>query len=504
MRTRSFLVPALLLGAVLTSCTDVEVTNPNAPDSETYWASATDAIQGLNAAYNGLEQNGVYGRWLGFPTDIRADDGKSNSPWTDLANWNKFSFNAYDFEPNHAIWFEHYATIFRANQVIAHVPEIDMDAALRDRIVGEAKFIRGLMYYNLINLYGGENLPLQTEVSVAGEMPETPGADAIWAQIEKDFTEAAGVLPTSYSGSDVGRATSGAAQGMLGKALMMQRKWQQAADVLGPLIASDRYQLIPDYGTLFRYEGNNTQEGLFEVQFGSRGTLSQGVRGLNQGKFFGPCGPSWCDGEPTTWLLNQFLQEKTTSGDWDPRLAATLFWQPTEMAYGQTMAQRYADRYADAARLARGDSVVFWKKYTEYWLNTTDQDYDAPLTFKVLRYADVLLLQAEALNELGQTDAALPFINRVRARVDLAPIPAGLSQQAMRDRILHERLLEFADEHQRWLDLERQNLLTAAYLPVLQSHDPEFNFFTVGKGELLPIPTPEVNLNPNVDQNPGW
>jgi hypothetical protein len=498
------LVPALLLGAALSACSDVEVTNPNAPDSETYWASATDAVQGLNAAYNGMQQNGVYGRWLGFPMDIRADDGKSNSPWTDLANWNKFSFNAYDFEPNHAIWFEHYSTIFRANQVIANVPEIDMDAALRDRIVAEAKFIRGLMYFNLINLYGGEQLPLQTEVSSVGVMPETPGPEAVWAQIQKDFTEAAAVLPASYDGADVGRATSGAAQGMLGKALMMQRKWAEASAVFAPLIASGRYQLLPDYATLFRYEGNNSQEGLFEVQFGSRGTLSQGVRGLNQGKFFGPCGPTWCDGEPTTWLFTEFMKEKTVDGKLDPRLDVTLFWRPDEPAYGQTMAQRFADRYADSNRLARGDSVIFWKKYTEYWLDTTDQDWDAPLTFKVLRYADVLLLQAEALNEQGQTDAALPFINQVRARVDLAPLPAGLSQQQMRDRILHERLLEFADEHQRWLDLARQNLLTAEYLPVLQSHDPEFDFFTLPKGLLLPIPTPEVNLNPNVDQNPGW
>lgn len=504
MSIRTLFVPTLILAAVLTGCMNVDVTNPNAPDSETFWATESDAIQGINATYNGLEQNGVYGRWLGFPTDIRADDGKSNSPWTDLANWNKFSFNAYDFEPNHAVWYEHYNTIFRANLVIANVPEIDMDPTLRDRIVGEAKFIRGLMYFNLINLYGGVNLPLQTEPSTVGDMPTTPGAAAVWSQIEQDFTEAAQVLPATYTGADIGRATSGAAEGMLGKALMMQRKWSEASAVLEPLIASGRYSLLPDYTELFTYAGNNTQEGLFEVQFGSRSTLSQGVRGLNQGKFFGPCGPSWCDGEPTTWLFTEFMQDTTEAGDVDPRLDATLFWRPDEMAYGMTMSQRFADRYADPNRIARGDSVIFWKKYTEYWLNTTDQDWDAPLTFKVLRYADVLLLEAEALNEQGQTSAAYPYIDQVRARVDLAPLPAGLSQSEMRDRILHERLVELADEHQRWLDLERQNLLTSDGLPMLRQHDPEFDLFQIGKGELLPIPTPEVNLNPNVSQNPGW
>ena len=133
MRIRKTLLPALVLGVALSACVDTDVTDPNAPNSETFWAVENDAIQGINAVYNGMQMNGVYGRWLSFPFDIRADDGQSFSPWTDLANWNKFSFSAYDFEPNHAVFFDHYATIFRANQVIANVPGIDMDAGLRAR-----------------------------------------------------------------------------------------------------------------------------------------------------------------------------------------------------------------------------------------------------------------------------------------------------------------------------------------------------------------------------------
>ncbi len=501
MRIRNTLLPALLISVTLTACVDTDVTNPNAPDSQTFWASRTDAIQGINAVYNGIQQNGVYGRWLSFPFDIRADDGQSFSPWTDLANWNKFSFSAYDFEPNHAVFYDHYNTIFRANLVIANVPGIDMDAGLRDRIVGEAKFIRGLMYFNLINAYGGENLPLQTQPSSITEPAPAPGAAAVWAQIESDLRDAIAVLPASYSGADLGRATSGAATGMLGKVLLQQRKWADAAGVLGPLISSGRYSLLPNYGDNFIPSGNNNAESLFEAQFGSRATLSQGVRGLNMGKFFGPCGgQSFCDGLPTTWFFDQFLQEKTTDGKPDPRLDATLFYNaPGAMVYGQKFSDVYANRLKDPART---DSVIFWKKYNAYYNPT--QDFDEPINFKVLRYADVLLMQAEALNEQGQTAAAYPFINQVRARVHLAALPAGLSQAQMRDRILHERLLELGLEQQRWLDLQRQNLLTEANLPVLRSHDAEFNLFTVGKGERLPIPTPEVNLNPNVSQNPGW
>ena len=501
MRIRKTLLPALVLGVALAACVDTDVTDPNAPNSETFWAVENDAIQGINAVYNGIQMNGVYGRWLSFPFDIRADDGQSFSPWTDLANWNKFSFSAYDFEPNHAVFFEHYATIFRANQVIANVPGIDMDAGLRARIVGEAKFIRGLMYFNLINAYGGAQLPLQTAPSTITEQAPAPGAEAIWAQIESDLTDAMAALPESYSGADVGRATSGAARGMLGKVLLQQRKWGDASAMLAPLISSGRYSLLPNYGDNFVAAGNNNAESLFEVQFGSRATLSQGVRGLNMGKFFGPCGgQSFCDGLPTTWYFEQFFQDSTVTGQVDPRLDATIFYNhPGSTVYGQDFATVYADRLNDPART---DSVVFWKKYNAYY--NPIQDFDEPINFKVLRYADVLLMQAEALNEQGQTEAAYPFINQVRARAMLKPLPTGLDQPEMRERILHERLLELGLEQQRWLDLQRQNLLTAEYLPVLQEHDAEFNLFTVGKGELLPIPTPEVNLNPNVEQNPGW
>jgi hypothetical protein len=113
-------------------------------------------------------------------------------------------------------------------------------------------------------------------------------------------------------------------------------------------------------------------------------------------------------------------------------------------------------------------------------------------------------MYAEALNEQGNPGTAKQFVDQVRARAGVAALPAGQTQVEMRDAILHERLLEFGMESQRWLDLERQNLLTASYLPTLISHDAEFQFFTAGKSELLPIPQAEINLNPNVTQNPNW
>lgn len=488
-------IPALALGLTVAGCrNDVALTDPNRPSTQTFWHTSSDAIAGINATYQGLLYLGTFLRWQGFTYDIRSDIGFSPSPWTDLANFNKFTFASYDFDVNRDTWNDSYTAIFRANQVIANVPKIAMDPVLRDRIVGEAKFLRALMYFHLITLYGG-NIPMPLTPPTPSERPASAGAAAVWAQIEKDLQDAVKVLPASYSGADIGRATSGAAQGMLGKVLLQQRKWSAAAAALLPVIQSGRYSLASDYASNFTPAGANNSESLFEVQVGSpQLASSQGVWGLNIAKMIGPCGPSYCDGRPTRWYFNQFFPDTTNRAVYDPRLDATIFWNNPagEDVYGTPFTQRYG----------ANSTALFFKKYGEYWMK--DQQWDASINYKVLRYSDILLMYAEALNEQGNPDQAKPYVDQVRARASMPPVTPALSQAAMRDTILHERLVEFGLEGQRWLDLERQSLLTASYLPVLQSHDDEFKFFTPGKSELLPIPQAEINLNPNVKQNPGW
>lgn len=507
MRTRA--VTALALAAVFAGCrADTSVTDPNSPSTGTFWTSQTGAIQGINATYNSLIRLGTFQRWQAFSYDIRSDEGFSPSPWTDLQNFNKFTFVTYDFDVNRDTWFETYLGIFRANQVIANVPGISMDPVLRSRIVGEAQFIRGLYYFHLMTLYGG-NIPLELTPSSPTDRPASAGDAAVWAQIQKDLTDAMAVLPAAYTGADIGRATSGAAQALLGKVLLQQRKWSEAAAALQPVIQSGRYQLVPDYGSNFTAAGKNNQESLFEVQFGDP-TLagSQQIYGLNIAKMVGACGPSYCDGRPTRWYFNQFFPDTTNRAVFDPRLNATMFWNhPGETVYGEP--------FLNPSR-GRNVNDVFFKKYGEYQNTNGDQNWDASLNFKVLRYADVLLMYAEALNEQGQSAAAAPFVNQVRARAGVGALAAGLSQSQMRDAILHERLLEFGLESQRWLDLARQNLFAsvapaddgtatcAARTNKAAGCDAEFSFFKVGKTELLPIPQAEIDLNPNVKQNPGW
>ena len=499
------MIPAVVLGAALVGCrADTSVTNPNQPSSGTFWRTSSDAIEGINATYNTLLYLGTYLRWQGFSYDIRSDIGYSPSPWTDLANFNKFTFASYDFDVNRDTWNDTYTGIFRANQVIANVPKIDMDPTLRSRIVGEAKFLRALFYFHLETLYGG-HIPMPLAPSTPTDRPASAGDAAVWAQIEKDLHDAIPALPASYAGSDVGRATSGAAQTLLGKVLLQENKWAAAGAELDSVIASGRYALDPSYADNFTANGKNNIESIFEVQVGSAALWSaQRVPGLNISKMIGPCGPSYCDGRPTRWFFNQFFPDTLNRTVYDPRLDATIFWDKptgdTTTVYGVPWSQMYPVGYQNSSR---PDTLIWFKKYSEYYL-PPPQVWDAQINYKVLRYADVLLMDAEALNEQGATAQAYPLVNQVRARAGVTPLQTGLDQAGMRDAILHERLLEFGLEGQRWLDLERQHLLTAANLPTLQQHDPEFNYFVPGKSELLPIPQAEINLNPNVQQNPGW
>ncbi|GJG87202.1 membrane protein [Gemmatimonadetes bacterium T265] len=483
---------------------DVNITNPNTITVQTYWQTATDAQAGLTAAYNTLGFLGTFLRWQGFSYDIRSDEGTSYSPWNDLQNFCKFVFSSYDFDVNRDTFNDTYTLISRSNQVIAHVPKINMDTATRSQVVAEGKFLRGLAYFHIITLFG-PNAPLITDTVAITTRAASSDSATMFAQIEKDFSDAAAVLPKQTMSASGGHATAGAAQGMLGKTLLQERKWSQAAAALLPIINRQYGTFSLDsvgssgpagYTRLFTQAANlSSNESLFEVQMGNP-TLAaaNGINGLNMSKMIGPCGPSYCDGRPTVWFYQQFLIDSTTDGQVDPRLDVTLFRYKgdTTVVYAQTWNKRYGT----------DTTTVYWKKYGEYYSGSTDQVWDAQINFKVLRYADVLLMYAEAQNELGNTAGAAQYVNQVRARVNLKPISSTLSPSAMRAAILHERLLEFGLESQRWLDLGRQQLFSD--VATLVSHDADFKNFVYPKSVLLPIPQNEINLNPNVKQNPGW
>jgi hypothetical protein len=492
---------ALAAGALLAgggACADLTQPNPNQRSQETFWRTQDDALNGINATYNGLTLDGTYGRNLVLLTDGRSDIARglgANAELNALIRFSFVNYNAGGF--NAGVWQDHYNTIYRANQVIAEVPDIAMDAALAGRVVAEAKFLRALMYFNLVTLYG--NVPLVLEpLEAQATPPQVPPAD-VWAQIEKDLTEARAALPrrAQYAAADLGRATSGAATALLGKAQLQQRRWADAAATFKSLVDGGEYTLLANYADLFDATDENHAESVFEVQFADLSVASTGARGNDVPRLYGVQGVSFIQLQPTVWYQRQFFNDTTrTTGAYDPRLDATMFWdRPGGMdVYGRTFRSRFPNP---------GPNNLYWKKWAEH--QRTAQDFDAPVNFTVIRYADVLLMYAEALVEQGQVTPALALVNQVRARARVAPATAA-DQATARRVVEREMLLELGWEHGRWWYLQRHDLLpkNAAGIAAFTAKDVEFSTFVVGRSELMPIPLVETNYNANVKQNPGY
>jgi hypothetical protein len=485
----------------------LDIVNPNQPTTQSFWRTADDALAGVNAVYSTTHRGGI-SRWMLFYYIIRSDEGRSQSPATDIVNnMDRFLITDYNYGNAYAVWNDNYIGVNRANQVIDNVPTIPMDTTLRARYVGEAQFLRAMYYYHLVTLFG--NVPLVLQTAVVGDKPSSATIPQVWAQIEKDLSDAAPALPTSYAGADVGRATRGAAYALLARARMQQRKYDQALAPLQWLVEGEGrtlYALMPNYRDNFLITTENNRESVFEWQFqlnpaeytdDDTETPNQNY-GTSIAQFFGPSGIGWSDGEAQRWLVREFY-EPTTAGTRDPRLEASLLFDSTDVRgpaftqiYGQTFLQRYG---------ANNPRVWFRKFQNDHWKN--EEGYRSPNNWRYIRYADVLLMYAEALNATGKTAQAYPYVDRVRQRAGLAPLSAvkpGLGPDAFLNQLKHERVTELSGEGWRWNDLARWGDLG----PQLAPRDPGFANFVKGKNELLPIPQTDRDLNPNLTQNPGY
>jgi len=355
---------------------------------------------------------------------------------------------------------------------------------------------------------------MMLEPSLPGDRPETSTQEEVWEQIETDLNDAVVALPTSYANpSDLGRATKGAAQALLAKAHMQQREFAEALTPLEWLVEGEGkniYALMSVYHENFLVTTENNPESVFEWQFQLNPSENHDDDAspvepdrLNYGtsiaQFFGPPGVGWSDGEANRWLVYEFLEEERVDGERDPRLSATLLFDsthvggPTEtLIYGVTFAERYG---TDNKR------VWFRKFQNDHWKNF--EGYNSPNNWRYIRYSDVLLMYAEALNEEGRTDEAYEYVDRVRGRVGLAPlsdVKPNMTQDEFLEQLKHERITELAGEGHRWNDLARWGDLG----PELAARDPGFANFVKGKHELLPIPQQERDINPSLSQNPNW
>lgn len=514
----SYITVFLSLALVTTSCVDNEdltQLDPNNDSVDNFWKTDEDALQGVNAAYGSLLTDGTYMRSTPLLLDAKADDSRTNSPWPSMYNVGHFNSNVADAAIYGWAYETYYQGIYRANQVLTNVPGIEFeDEALKNRIIGQAYFLRGLFFFHAVNMF--KNVPLPTELAVY--YPQKT-QDEGWAQVIADFKAAAELLPNSYvgiSGLDAGqkgRATKGAALGYLGKAYLFTKDFTNAKTTFKQVIDLGVYSLVANYRDNFTTANENNSESLFEVQFSrDAGGVDLGWGGApasGWGKTsaraitYAPRAFGWTDVQPTWALFNEFHDEKTKTGELDPRLDATIFYnKPGGMQlYGKDFATFYASSPADL-------NDIFCRKYQNSDGQFADEyDWRSGINERLLRYADILLMYAECLNETGDTQGAYTYIQMVRNRVnlpDLATAKPGMTQVQMREQIGHERFLEFPLEGHRFDDIRRWGWLQdPTKLAWLKSRDAEFNTYTAGR-EYFPIPQLEMDNNPGTIQNDSY
>jgi len=424
--------------------------------------SATSAVTGI---YNSL-----YGNTLWIFGDVASDDavkGGNAGDQPDMVGIDDFTANS-DNGVLSTFWQSTYETIARSNNAIFYISSMKIDATLRDRLVGEAKYLRAISYFNLVNIFG--KVPLKLLPQLTSETINVPLSEvtAIYAQIEKDLTEAAAVLPPTYS-TDKGRVTKGAAYGLLAKADLYQQKYTDCLTNIQLLEGLSQYKLVTNYADLFKSGSEDSTEVIFAIRFiqsnvSPGNILSVELSPLTEG--------GYSFDAPTQNYVDAFT-DKTINGDDDPRLDASIGRDGKPWFNNTTFSSSWSE--------ATGYLV---KKYDENKIPGIPLD-QSTVPYIYMRYADILLMKAEALNESGGAGAANE-VNKVRSRSNLAPTTAT-TQGDLRTVIMNERRKELGFEFHRFFDLMRwgQTIAEAA-LPGIKWTAPRFYY---------PIPQSEKDTN---------
>jgi hypothetical protein len=429
-------------------------------------ANATEAVTGI---YNSL-----YGNTLWIFGDVASDDAvKGGNPGDQPAIVSIDDFSATsDNGALATFWQSTYETIARANNAIYYIAPMNIDVTLRNRLVGEAKYLRALSYFNLVNIFGKVPLKLLPQLTSATINVPLSDVTTIYAQIEKDLTEAVAVLPASYA-TEKGRVTQGAAYGMLAKVDLYQQKYTDCLTNIQALENLHQYNLLSNYANLFKAGSEDSTEVIFAIRY-IQSTVSPGD--ILTVDFAPLIEGGYSFDAPTQSFVDAFT-DSTVLKTVDPRLDASIGRDGKPWFNNTTFSASWSE--------ATGYLV---KKYDETKIIGIPLDQSAVPSI-YMRYADILLMKAEALNELNSTGVASAAIevNKVRARVNLAPTTA-VTQTDMRTVIMNERRKELGFEFHRFFDLMRwgQSVAQAALGPNLKWTSPRFYY---------PIPQTEVDTN---------
>ena len=484
---KAFVLGLIASAIAIQSCkkTFLDVNPAQNTAATQFFKTPEDAAKAVNAMYANLhEWNNIAFAPIALES-MGADDVEKGSTASDATYFNdyhNFTITSGDAQLG-GFWKGQYQTINFANQILGNVPAITMDESLKNRYLAEAKFIRAYEYFRLVRAFG--DVPLRiTLPKDASEynLPRTP-KDQVWAQIEKDLTEAAAVLPQTYSSADIGHVTKGAALTLHAKVAMYLKKWTDVVTYTTSVMGMG-YSLFPDYEQLFRTTHKNNQESIFEIQCNlipnnppasnSQYSQVQGVRGVTGG--------GWGFNVPSPNLAAAY-----ETGD--PRRDATIIFR------GETTPE--GDKIP-----AEGDNPMYnQKSYVPFALYVSGFNEGCQQNKIVLRYADVLLMNAEANNELGNSGAAIAPLELVRARArganaGILPKVTTTDQTALRAAIYFERRVELAMESERYFDVIRQGRAAAVF---------GSRGWKANKNEVWPIPQTEIDLSGGVlTQNTGY
>lgn len=427
-----------------------------------------------------LDWNMTSFSWIGL-SSIASDDADKGSSPGDTGS-DKDVMDALTYNPSSPstseVFAGNYEGINRCNQALNIIPQLDQaDPALRTRLLGEAKFLRAFMYFTLVKTYGGvpivDHLPNPSSDEDRVMQLTRKSAAEVYAFIEADLNDAIAALPNkaTYAASEKGRASKGAAYALLAKVNLYQEKWQKVIDNCN-LVSG--HSIVSDYASMFKLEGENDAESIFEIQ-GTGSVPAKGISGYSatQGAR-GAGGWGWGFNTPSQSLVNAY-----ESGD--VRKNATIIFAGTTLYDGRVVPLTVEN--------PRYNYKAYSSAFTDGW--------ETDVNIKYLRYAEVLLMKAEALNELGQTSDAIPLLNQIRTRAGLANTTAA-SQADVRTAIWKERRVEMAMEHDRFFDLVRTGQAEAAFAI-------DGKTFVTGKHELFPLPQAFITQSKGLSaQNPGY
>ncbi|WP_421830179.1 RagB/SusD family nutrient uptake outer membrane protein [Larkinella sp.] len=469
----------LCLIGLMTSCEVLDQKPESNFTPTNFYKNADDAKAAVSAVYDPLNNANLYSQVMWILQDQATDDAEWGNGRS-TANQPKNDLDKYTFTPAtntfQAIWSTVYSAINRANAVITRLPAVPMDEALKGRYIAEAKFMRGFYYFTLVRLFGGVPIMTTETTSLNDLSVARASVDEVYTLIIQDFTEAETVLPANYTGADRGRATKGAATAYLAKVYLTRQDWAKAAAKAKEVIDSGQYDLWANFAEAFLIANKNGKEAVFEMQ-----ALSGG---FGEG--------SWMQG----YMRPNFDRVNGVAGFGDDPATENLYKAYRDDDKRRNVTLRL---YSATSTPAAPASVLFPCYVYKYLDPAATGNADGGNNYPIIRYPDVLLMYAEALNELGANNAeAYATINRIRNRAGLPNLTPNLTQAQFRDSVLLERRLELAFEGHRWYDLARTKRLISA----MKAQNPAIA--VAEHHYLFPIPQTERDVNPKLEQNPGY